>query len=82
MDERVKATVIKSIPFCADDSQWAGSLEVVKIHARNTIGIRLRVGKHCVHIARHRVAEIIAALEIASNEASKCYIQLLKEMNS
>lgn len=76
-----QAQVIHSTPFCADDDRFSGAAEVVYIPIKNTIGMRLRVGKRFVHIPRHRVSEIIAALSESGKQASKSYKKIIEEMN-
>lgn len=78
------ATVVTSVPFCADDERFSGAVEVVEIAldpGRKTIGLRLRVGNRFVHLARHRTEEVVAALLAAAADASNQYKQILKEMN-
>jgi len=78
------AKVTRTIPFCAEDQRFAGAVEVVEVALgpnRKTIGLRLRVGNRFVHLARHRTAEVIAALTAGGEEASNQYKQVIKEMN-
>lgn len=79
------AKVTATYPFCAEDPRFAGSVEVVEIaleQDKKTIGIRLRVGSRFVHLARHRVSEVIKALALSSDEASNQYKQIIREMSN
>lgn len=79
-----RATVVDSAPFCLNDDRFAGAAEVVEIsigQGKRTIGLRLRVGSRFVHLPRHRVNEVVKAIEQARDEASSRYTQLLQEMN-
>jgi len=69
-------------PYCVEDARFSGAVEVVETGSdTRTIGVRLCVGDRFVNLPRHRIPEVIAALEAAHAEASKQYQDIIKEMN-
>jgi hypothetical protein len=79
------ATVISSFPFCEDNLGFSGAAEVVEVvleDGHKTIGMRLRVGNHFVRVPRHRVEEVIRALQQAEVSAAQEYGNIIKEMKT
>jgi hypothetical protein len=75
--------VLASEDFCANDTRYAGAVEVLEVatDGTRTIGLRLRVGNKYVPLPRSRITEVIDALKSVSDQASNAYIKLIEELN-
>ena len=76
--------VTASFPYCSGDKRYEGIVEVVQVdlgQSKKTVAMRLRTSARIIPIPRHRIKELVAALEAAGDAASRQYTEVLEELN-